>query len=70
MLFFRLVIVAAWAMYTALAAARPDPAGVERGRKEFVRLCGFCHGNETGNAQAGKSFKDVHNVFAYLESLK
>ena len=32
------------------AADRPDPAAVERGRKEFVSACGFCHGNDaTGN---------------------
>src|SRR5438093_13275722 len=35
---------------TAAAADRPDPAAVERGRKEFIAGCGFCHGNDaTGN---------------------
>lgn len=34
----------------AIAADRPDPAAVERGRKQYVSSCGFCHGNDaTGN---------------------
>jgi cytochrome c oxidase cbb3-type subunit 3 len=33
-----------------LANDNPDPAAVERGRKNFVASCGFCHGNDaTGN---------------------
>lgn len=33
-----------------LAADKFDPAAVERGRKEFIASCGFCHGNDaTGN---------------------
>ncbi len=32
------------------AAESPDPAAVERGRKQFVSSCGFCHGDDaTGN---------------------
>jgi cytochrome c oxidase cbb3-type subunit 3 len=35
---------------SAEADDRPDPAAVERGRKEFGSSCGFCHGNDaTGN---------------------
>ena len=34
----------------ATPADRPDPAAVERGKKEFISACGFCHGNDaTGN---------------------
>jgi cytochrome c oxidase cbb3-type subunit III len=34
----------------AVADDRPDPAAVERGRKEFGSSCGSCHGNDaTGN---------------------
>jgi cytochrome c oxidase cbb3-type subunit 3 len=33
-----------------LAAQKPDPQAVERGKKAFVSSCGFCHGNDaTGN---------------------
>jgi cytochrome c oxidase cbb3-type subunit 3 len=31
-------------------ADKPDQAAVERGRKEYIAACGFCHGNDaTGN---------------------
>src|SRR5260370_32164234 len=33
-----------------LANDNPDPAAVERGRKDFIASCGFCHGTDaTGN---------------------
>jgi cytochrome c oxidase cbb3-type subunit III len=37
---------------STLMAAKPDPAAVERGRKEFVQLCGFCHGNDATGSRA------------------
>jgi cytochrome c oxidase cbb3-type subunit III len=44
------VAAALLAMAPADADDRPDPAAVERGRKEFGSSCGFCHGNDaTGN---------------------
>jgi cytochrome c oxidase cbb3-type subunit 3 len=34
----------------AFANDNPDPAAVERGHKDFIASCGFCHGNDaTGN---------------------
>jgi cytochrome c oxidase cbb3-type subunit 3 len=45
-----LTVFAGWTAVHVMAADRPDPAAVERGRKEFVSSCGFCHGNDaTGN---------------------
>lgn len=44
--------LAAALLCRALAAppAKPDPAAVARGQKQFVSSCGFCHGNDaTGN---------------------
>src|SRR5580704_11465077 len=38
------------ALVPAFANDNPDPAAVERGRKDFIASCGFCHGNDaTGN---------------------
>src|SRR5271167_2250651 len=38
------------ALAPAFANDNPDPAAVERGRKDFIASCGFCHGNDaTGN---------------------
>jgi cytochrome c oxidase cbb3-type subunit 3 len=38
------------ALAPAFANDNPDPAAVERGRKDFISSCGFCHGNDaTGN---------------------
>jgi mono/diheme cytochrome c family protein len=40
----------------------PDPAAVERGQKNFVARCGFCHGS---NANGGESGPDlVRSVLA------
>jgi cytochrome c oxidase cbb3-type subunit 3 len=48
--FITMAVFVALAAVQGLAADRPDPAAVERGRKEFVSACGFCHGNDaTGN---------------------
>src|SRR5579863_7648866 len=38
------------ALAPVLANDSPDPAAAERGRKDFIASCGFCHGNDaTGN---------------------
>ena len=38
------------AIVPAFPNDNPDPAAVERGRKDFIASCGFCHGNDaTGN---------------------
>jgi cytochrome c oxidase cbb3-type subunit 3 len=38
------------ALVPAFANDNPDPAAVERGRKDYIASCGFCHGNDaTGN---------------------
>src|SRR5438067_1255438 len=35
---------------SGVLAAQSDPKAVERGKAEFIQLCGFCHGNDaTGN---------------------
>lgn len=39
-------------MVSAGAATKPDPAAADRGRKEFVQLCGFCHGNDATGSRA------------------
>jgi cytochrome c oxidase cbb3-type subunit 3 len=40
----------ALSLFCLRAAESPDPAAVERGRKQFVSSCGFCHGDDaTGN---------------------
>ncbi len=37
-------------LVSLFAAESPDTAAVERGRKQFVSSCGFCHGDDaTGN---------------------
>jgi cytochrome c oxidase cbb3-type subunit 3 len=35
-----------------MAATPPDPAAVERGRKDFVQQCGFCHGEDATGGRA------------------
>src|SRR5947209_7084320 len=48
--FFILAVLLTATVISVVAADRPDPAAVERGRKEFISSCGFCHGNDaTGN---------------------
>lgn len=38
------------AVVPAFPNDKPDPAAIERGRKDFIASCGFCHGNDaTGN---------------------
>jgi cytochrome c oxidase cbb3-type subunit III len=46
MLFQRLLLLGISCSFVLAAADKPDPAAVERGRKEFVQSCGFCHGND------------------------
>jgi len=46
----RLALLIQIAIASAVANDKPDPAAVERGRKDFAASCGFCHGNDaTGN---------------------
>lgn len=40
-------------------AAKPDPAAAERGRKEFVQSCGFCHGNDARGSRAPDLIRSV-----------
>jgi cytochrome c oxidase cbb3-type subunit 3 len=49
LLVFSLICAAAC---TPVSAATPDPAAIERGRKEFVQACGFCHGNDATGSRA------------------
>jgi cytochrome c oxidase cbb3-type subunit 3 len=52
MLFYRLLLAGTACSLFAIAADKPDPAAVERGRKEFVQSCGFCHGNDATGSRA------------------
>ncbi len=52
MLGFRLVIVSSYFLTSISAANAPDSAAIERGRKEFVQSCGFCHGNDATGSRA------------------
>jgi len=35
------------------AAAKPDPASIERGQKTFITNCGFCHGSRAKGGEKG-----------------
>lgn len=50
--FYRLLLLGVSWAYLLSAAEKPDPAAVERGRKEFVQSCGFCHGNDATGSRA------------------
>ena len=52
MLFCRIVSISLCSAWALMAAAQPDPAAVERGRKEFVQQCGFCHGEDATGGRA------------------
>src|SRR5947209_7227 len=41
------------------AAAKPDPKAVERGRKEFVQSCGFCHGEDATGGRGPDLIRSV-----------
>jgi cytochrome c oxidase cbb3-type subunit 3 len=45
-------VLAAWSAGMLAAASQPDPAAVERGRREFVQQCGFCHGEDATGGRA------------------
>src|SRR5260370_41268125 len=36
-----------------ISRAVPDPAAVERGQKDFVAKCGFCHGSNANGGETG-----------------
>jgi cytochrome c oxidase cbb3-type subunit 3 len=43
----------------AFANDNPDPAAVERGRKDFISSCGFCHGNDASGNRAPDLIRSV-----------
>src|SRR5260370_32563199 len=50
-----------------ISRAVPDPAAVERGQKDFVAKCGFCHGS---NANGGENRPDPIRSVGALDDEK
>jgi cytochrome c oxidase cbb3-type subunit 3 len=48
-----------FALVPAFANDNPDPAAVERGRKDFISSCGFCHGNDASGNRAPDLIRSV-----------
>src|SRR5262249_23977416 len=46
------LVLSAAAAVTLFAAADSSSQTIERGRKEFVAACGFCHGNDASGNRA------------------
>src|SRR5437899_1892067 len=47
-----LALLSLMAATPSLANDNPDPAAIERGRKDFIASCGFCHGNDASGNRA------------------
>jgi cytochrome c oxidase cbb3-type subunit 3 len=46
-------------LFPAFANDNPEPAAVERGRKDFIASCGFCHGNDASGNRAPDLIRSV-----------